>query len=143
MNKDKFAVVAESDTTKTREDTRHEIRINKLLAEIDAVAVRVNDMIKFSYTPKFEKIPDIDRNIFIMELTALQSYHAALTAKLDWEKVRIRTSAGERLNSDFLTFWGYLFGEAKDKKCNKKCTEKCDKKCTKKCAKKCNKKCSK
>lgn len=150
----KCTKVCKEGTKKTREDMRQKARILKLEEEAARVYAKMKPMISLSKLEKFNKMPDIDRNIFMVLFSAMETYLTALNMKTQWELSRVRTASGAPLTNDFLDFWEFLFGDTEpikvvseedlvDKPCKKPCKKTCKKECKKTCKKECKKPCKK
>jgi len=107
---------------KSREDQRHALKLEKLTNMHKIVDSKVDELIEEVKSEKFKNIPEIDRHIYLLLVSSLETYCTALGLKIAWESVRIRTSKGAHLNNDFLSFWDFIFGKpskGKAKHCNK------------------------
>lgn len=95
---------------KTRADARQLAKVKRLESEQKALSKTLGAMFDEIRSAKFKTLPLIDQHLTLAMFNALETYITALNMKKSWERVRLRNSAGEKLNKCVVGFWDFAFG---------------------------------
>jgi hypothetical protein len=105
---------------KTRADMRQEARVKKLDDMVKGLSKMLGRLFDEIRDLKFKNLPGIDQNMLLMAFNSLETFITALNMRKQWERVRVRTSSGEKLNKCVVGFWDFAFGRGMLRKRGKK-----------------------